>query len=178
VSFSWQSSCTSRSYRGSSSRPVSMYTSYILLLLLLLQLLVRVIQNYYYYDCYYDYACAHPGRAVALPLVQGLLITPREQVGVITTTTTTIRTRDEDYDWYRHGTDTCRSVMSGLSFVATPRHGTSGPCRGHVRYVQAPSLCRLSQAERSLTPSGEGATACADNCRNGCIGACCDGYHD
>jgi len=54
-------------------------------------------------------------------------------------------------------------------------HGTSGPCRGHVRYVQAPSLCWLSQAERRLTPSGESATACDDNWRNGCVGACCDG---
>jgi len=42
------------------------------------------------------------------------------------------------------------------------RHGTSGPCQSHVRYVQAPSLCRLSQAERGLTPSGRGATVGAD----------------
>ena len=47
------------------------------------------------------------------------------------------------------------------------RDGTSSPCQGHVRYVQAPSLCWLSQAERRLTPSGWGATAGADNCRNG-----------
>jgi len=42
------------------------------------------------------------------------------------------------------------------------RHGTSGPWQRHVRYVQAPSLCRLSQAERGLKPSGRGATAGAD----------------
>jgi len=42
------------------------------------------------------------------------------------------------------------------------RHGTSSPCQRHVRYVQVPSLCRLSQTERGLTPSGRGATAGAD----------------
>jgi len=44
------------------------------------------------------------------------------------------------------------------------RHGTSGvnPCQGHVRYVQATSLCGLSLAERGLTPSERGATVCAD----------------
>jgi len=40
--------------------------------------------------------------------------------------------------------------------------GTSSPCQGRVRYVQAPSLCRLSLAERGQTPSGRGATAGAD----------------
>ena len=44
----------------------------------------------------------------------------------------------------------------------TCRHGTGSPCQGHVRYVQAPSLCRLSLAERGLTPSGKGATVGAD----------------
>ena len=38
-------------------------------------------------------------------------------------------------------------------------------------------VCAGSQAERGLTPSERGATAGADNCRNGCIGACCDGIY-
>jgi len=37
-------------------------------------------------------------------------------------------------------------------------------------------VCAGSQAERGRTTSGRGVTSGADNCRNGCIGACCDAY--
>ena len=63
--------------------------------------------------------------------------------------------------------------VSGLSFVGTPRHGTSGPCRGHVRYVHAPSLCCLSGKARSNTV-GEGHISRCRYSRYGYIGPCCD----
>ena len=56
----------------------------------------------------------------------------------------------------------CLSLLSVRMAEHAVRHRTSSPCQGHVRYVQAPSLCRLSLAERGLTPSWRGATAGAD----------------